>query len=753
MANPRKVQQEIDKLLKKVQEGIDVYDGVFDKVQSAIDRVQKEKYEAELKKEIKKLQRLREQIKGLHASPEVKDKRPLEVTRRAIEVKMEGFKVCERETKTKAFSKEGLATNKTDPAARAKAKTTGWIKNSIQELQDQVEQLEFDIENEANGGGAGVASKRGKKGRGEGGEREERMRRNQYHILKLESLLRVLEMGELEPEDVDEIEPEVQAFVEGFQDPNYEEDDSMDLYGMFDIPEGMVTAIGANAADDDDAEDEEETPSSPAPAAAVPAKAKAKDTPPQKVAPKPAAKKAPVEPAPKKQPSPATPAKAPAPIPIPVGPKTPITPLSKGAASPGKSMADMLAGNRKREEPPKPAAKEPAAAPLSSASAPVPPPAPPAADPGPSDGLLSEDDDVDNDDTFGDDAMDGVMPGAGNLADLASMTSAKLGAPPAAASSGPASTGTAGGDWAKPLPATVAGTAAQAAVGALSNAPALPPASPGSKQAPAASAFKQQQAPPQQQPPQQPQQLQGAPLGLSQAQTHPAAAPHTSSPLPGQPQQVPQAQAFAQQQHAVQQQQQQQQQAQQQQQQAQPQQQQQQLQRPPQQQQPQAQAQQQRPAAASASGAARAPFPASDVIQRMLNVSLRNLPHTSDCERPKPYAPPNPFNTPEYYPQNVHPAFTSPDTFSRFEPDTLFFIFYYQQSSYQQYLAAKELKNKSWRFHKKYQTWFQRHDRPKVTTDEHEQGTYIYFDYEGGWCQRIKADFVFKYAQLEDSLA
>lgn len=99
-----------------------------------------------------------------------------------------------------------------------------------------------------------------------------------------------------------------------------------------------------------------------------------------------------------------------------------------------------------------------------------------------------------------------------------------------------------------------------------------------------------------------------------------------------------------------------------------------------------------------------------------------------------------------------HPAFSKPEIFSTFNTDTLYFIFYYQQATYQQYLAAKELKKQSWRYHKKYLTWFQRHDQPKVTTDEYEQGTYIYFDYETGWCQRIKQEFVFKYAYLEDEL-
>ncbi len=90
--------------------------------------------------------------------------------------------------------------------------------------------------------------------------------------------------------------------------------------------------------------------------------------------------------------------------------------------------------------------------------------------------------------------------------------------------------------------------------------------------------------------------------------------------------------------------------------------------------------------------------------------------------------------------------------FARLGTDTLFFVFYYQQGTYQQYLAARELKKQSWRYHKKYMTWFQRHEEPKATTDAFEQGTYVYFDYETGWCQRIKSDFTFEYAYLEDEL-
>lgn len=64
--------------------------------------------------------------------------------------------------------------------------------------------------------------------------------------------------------------------------------------------------------------------------------------------------------------------------------------------------------------------------------------------------------------------------------------------------------------------------------------------------------------------------------------------------------------------------------------------------------------------------------------------------------------------------------------------DTLFFGFYYQQNSSAQFLCAKRLKKSSWRFHKKYTTWFQRHSEPKISAADYEDGSYVYFDYESG---------------------
>ena len=49
MAN-RKQQGEIDRTLKKVEEGVEVFEQIWDKVYSATTSAQKEKYEGDLKK-------------------------------------------------------------------------------------------------------------------------------------------------------------------------------------------------------------------------------------------------------------------------------------------------------------------------------------------------------------------------------------------------------------------------------------------------------------------------------------------------------------------------------------------------------------------------------------------------------------------------------------------------------------------------------------------------------------------------------
>jgi CCR4-NOT transcription complex subunit 3 len=104
------------------------------------------------------------------------------------------------------------------------------------------------------------------------------------------------------------------------------------------------------------------------------------------------------------------------------------------------------------------------------------------------------------------------------------------------------------------------------------------------------------------------------------------------------------------------------------------------------------------------------------------------------------------------FPTAVPPVLENPLLLDRLPADCMFLSFYFQQGSYQQFLAAKCLKKHSWRFHKKYKTWFQRYDDPKFTCADWEEGAYKFFDYEAGWCTKLKQDFKFEYSFLEDEV-
>ena len=77
MSNARKLQTEIDKIMKKITEGVEIFDEIWDKVYAASQQNQKEKYEGDLKKEIKKLQRYRDQVKTWIANNDIKEKKNL----------------------------------------------------------------------------------------------------------------------------------------------------------------------------------------------------------------------------------------------------------------------------------------------------------------------------------------------------------------------------------------------------------------------------------------------------------------------------------------------------------------------------------------------------------------------------------------------------------------------------------------------------------------------------------------------------
>lgn len=75
----------MDRNFKKIQEGVENFEDIESKMNAAGTTAQKEKLEADLKTQIKKLQRLRDQLKTWQTASDVKDKGPILEHRKLIE--------------------------------------------------------------------------------------------------------------------------------------------------------------------------------------------------------------------------------------------------------------------------------------------------------------------------------------------------------------------------------------------------------------------------------------------------------------------------------------------------------------------------------------------------------------------------------------------------------------------------------------------------------------------------------------------
>eukprot|EP00210_Caulerpa_lentillifera_P008437 g8049.t1 len=207
MGAARKLQSEIDRTLKKVQEGIIEFDEIWNKIYDADNQTQREKYENDLKKEIKKLQRLRDQIKTWINGNDIKDKSSLTDARKNIERKMEQFKNCEKEAKTKAFSKAGLGqAAKLDPEEKARQSTREWLNDQVEALQMQIDEFESELE--------GLnSSRRGKKPSERQEILEECVNRHRGHIARLEQCMRCLDNDTVNYQEIDDLKDLVEYYV------------------------------------------------------------------------------------------------------------------------------------------------------------------------------------------------------------------------------------------------------------------------------------------------------------------------------------------------------------------------------------------------------------------------------------------------------------------------------------------------------------------------------------------------------------
>uniref|UniRef100_M4BBU7 NOT2/NOT3/NOT5 C-terminal domain-containing protein n=1 Tax=Hyaloperonospora arabidopsidis (strain Emoy2) TaxID=559515 RepID=M4BBU7_HYAAE len=620
MAGQRKLLSEIDRTLKKVSEGVDVFNDIWDKVYAATAQNQKEKHEADLKKEIKKLQRFRDQIKTWIGNSDVKDKRPLMETRKIIEQKMEEFKVCEKETKTKAYSKEGLAqVERLDPEQQARQESHAWIQDCLTHFNVQIEALESDVER--------LHLVKGRnRNKAEINEKEKLLSRHKWHILKLEQINRLLDNAALEPEQVDELKEDVEYFLEANQEPDF-----MDTYVDEDIYEtldldtlGAAAQVALPTEQDVGIDDANGATVAVATAAPVAAATSTTSTGRGKT--------------PRKSASSSLITgigRAGAVKPIDLKTSTPIrsSSTSKSDTSPLNSLKIETS---KARSTPLHAKSGSSSSEKGSSKAPTPIPSSP--------GVGEQRTPVHK-----------VSPLTPQRTPSPSISKGQLMGGRLSSSASPAVTKPPTGPAPSPAP---------------SSSSLLPPPVPAPSPAASTAAGVTNVAP--------------SPVsGIAEASsTASATAVVNSRPMVESPQLT----------------------------------------------------EEQRQ------------------VLRLIDESFHFIPESRDSEKANRYVPRNLYPTPGSFPATPSTLFSSAAIFEKLDVDTLFFIFYYQQGSYQQYLAARELKRRTWGYHKKYKTWFKRHEEPQLTGEDYEQGTFVYFDYETGWCQRIKTEFTFEYSFLEDEL-
>ncbi|KAM9113463.1 CCR4-NOT transcription complex subunit 3 isoform 4-T7 [Pangshura tecta] len=710
MADKRKLQGEIDRCLKKVSEGVEQFEDIWQKLHNAANANQKEKYEADLKKEIKKLQRLRDQIKTWVASNEIKDKRQLIDNRKLIETQMERFKVVERETKTKAYSKEGLGlAQKVDPAQKEKEEVGQWLTNTIDTLNMQVDQFESEVESLS-------VQTRKKKGDKDKQDRIEGLKRHiekhRYHIRMLETILRMLDNDSIQVDSIRKIKDDVEYYVDSSQDPDFEENEFLyDDLDLEDIPQALVATSPPTHShlEDEIFNQSSSTPTSTTSSSPIPPspancttenseddKKRGRSTDSE------------VSQSPAKNGSKSVHNNHPPPSPA-VTPSYQLGSSSSTSSSLGNGPGSSSNGAVSNSSGGAGAKAVPAAGhtpstptPYAQAVAPPPPganasqPRPPSAQQNAS-------------------KQNGATSYSSVVAD--STSDSILG------SSGPA------------LPTQpVAHNPPSSAAKEPSGAPAPPSASSGllvpmtvntpSSPTPSFSEAKPSQ-PLLNGPPQfssTPEIKAPEPLSSLKSMAERAAIGSSiEDPVPSlhlaERADILISSTTSQ---------------------------------PASSQQPIQLSEVNIPLSLGVCPLGPVPLTKEQLYQQaMEEAAWHHMPHPSDSERIRQYLPRNPCPTPPYHHQMPPLHSDTVEFYQRLSTETLFFIFYYLEGTKAQYLAAKALKKQSWRFHTKYMMWFQRHEEPKTITDEFEQGTYIYFDYEK-WGQRKKEGFTFEYRYLED---
>ncbi|CAI4065394.1 hypothetical protein N7582_003005 [Saccharomyces uvarum] len=255
----RKLQQEVDRVFKKINEGLEIFNSYYERHESCTNNPsQKDKLESDLKREVKKLQRLREQIKSWQSSPDIKDKDSLLDYRRSVEIAMEKYKAVEKASKEKAYSNISLKKSETlDPQERERRDISEYLSQMIDELERQYDLLQVEIDKLL------LLNKKKKTFSVSNEEKKEQFKhfqtRHRWHQQQMELALRLLANEELDPQDVKNVQDDINYFVESNQDTDFVEDetiyDALDLQSNEAIAHEVAQYFASQKAEDNNTSD------------------------------------------------------------------------------------------------------------------------------------------------------------------------------------------------------------------------------------------------------------------------------------------------------------------------------------------------------------------------------------------------------------------------------------------------------------------------------------------------------------------
>ncbi|CCD22427.1 CCR4-NOT core subunit NOT3 NDAI_0A02690 [Naumovozyma dairenensis CBS 421] len=258
----RKLQQEVDRVFKKINEGLEVFNTYYERHEACTNNPsQKDKLESDLKREVKKLQRLRDQVKSWQSSPEIKDKDSLLDFRRSVEIAMEKYKAVEKASKEKAYSNISLKKSEIlDPEEQERKDVSDYLSSMIDELERQYESLQVEVDKLT------LLNKKKKTASSLNDEKKEQLKavqaRYRWHQQQMELALRLLANEELDPQAVNDVKDDINYFVESNQDPDFMEDetiyDSLDLQSNEAIAHEVAQYFASQSREDEEDEEEDD---------------------------------------------------------------------------------------------------------------------------------------------------------------------------------------------------------------------------------------------------------------------------------------------------------------------------------------------------------------------------------------------------------------------------------------------------------------------------------------------------------------